>query len=256
MHQNPLSSVESVDIIEKTVYEYLKPFGFRKFGRTLHRFVDVDMSQVVNFQNGCPAKGIRDVLWINLGIRIPECVERKFVISGPLKKYYHEYECNIRTRLGILVDGTDTVYDLKNDPEKIGSDIVERMRDYAMPVFAALNSRDAVLKDRAKYDRMNHLILLEKAMILGRKGEYAAATQSFNIYYQNVLTEYEHDILYGKKIYLKKGESVVYRNARTGKTDTIRADRDGYVITYNANRAHLTYIEKLAKELGILLSTP
>ena len=91
---------------------------------------------------------------------------------------------------------------------------------------------------------------------LSISGEYAAATRSFNIYYQNVLTEYEHDILYGKKIYLKKGESVVYRNARTGKTDTIRADRDGYVITYNANRAHLTYIEKLAKELGILLSTP
>lgn len=80
-HENQLSSTESVDIIEKNVYAYLKPLGFRKFGRTLHRFVDGDMSQVVNFQNGCPAKGFFDILWVNLGIRIPECMERKFTIT-------------------------------------------------------------------------------------------------------------------------------------------------------------------------------
>ena len=96
--KNNLSSTESVDIIEKIVYEYLKPLGFRKHGRTLHRFVDTDISQVVNFQNGCPSKGVYDILWVNLGIRVPECVERKFSIEKPLKKYYHEYECNIRTR--------------------------------------------------------------------------------------------------------------------------------------------------------------
>ena len=98
--KNNLSSTESVDIIEKIVYEYLKPLGFRKHGRTLHRFVDTDISQVVNFQNGCPSKGVYDILWVNIGIRVPECVERKFSIEKPLKKYYHEYECNIRTRLG------------------------------------------------------------------------------------------------------------------------------------------------------------
>ncbi len=113
---NKLTSTESVDLIEKIVYEHLKPLGFRKHGRTLHRFVDGDISQVVNFQNGCPPKGVYDILWVNLGIRIPECAERKFSIEEPLKKYYHEYECNIRTRLGSLVDGKDTFYDLKKDP--------------------------------------------------------------------------------------------------------------------------------------------
>ena len=56
--KNNLSSTESVDIIEKIVYEYLKPLGFRKHGRTLHRFVDTDILQVVNFQNGCPTNGL------------------------------------------------------------------------------------------------------------------------------------------------------------------------------------------------------
>ena len=82
-----ISSTECVDIIEGIVYEHLKPLGFRKHGRTLHRFVEKDISQVINFQNGCPQKGVYDILWINIGIRVPECAEKKFVISEPMKKY-------------------------------------------------------------------------------------------------------------------------------------------------------------------------
>ena len=83
---NKLTSTESLYIIEKNVYEYLKPLGFKKYGRTLHRFVDGDISHVINFQNGCPSKGVFDILWINLGIRVPECANRKFIISEPTKK--------------------------------------------------------------------------------------------------------------------------------------------------------------------------
>ncbi|MBR3868210.1 MAG: DUF4304 domain-containing protein [Clostridia bacterium] len=211
-YTNKLTSTESVDIIEKFVYEYLKSLGFRKHGRTLHRFVDGDISQVVNFQNGSPSKGVYDVLWINLGIRVPECVERKFNIEEPLRKYYHEYECNIRTSLGFLVDGKDTFYNLKKDPEKIGKDIVERLKKYVLPVFDALNSRDAILKYRGKYshfDQMNnHLILLEEAMIMGRNKNISEATRLFNEYYQNALKEC-------------------------------------------SNKGHITYLEELAKSLGI-----
>lgn len=256
-HENQLSSTEAVDIIEKIVYAYLKPLGFRKFGRTLYRFVDGDMSQVVNLQNGCPAKGYYDILWVNLGIRIPECMERKFTITEPPKKYYHEYECNIRTRLGCLADGKDTFYDLRKNPEEIGSDIVERLKQYATPVFSVLDSRDAVLRHRAEYARFdqmnNHLILLEEAMIMGRRGDLTAAARLFGAYYQNVLAQFHRDSLHGTKIYLKKGEKVVYHNAKTGETDTITADKNGYVTIYGANRSHLTYLEELAQKLGIPL---
>ncbi|MGN1117030.1 MAG: DUF4304 domain-containing protein [Acutalibacteraceae bacterium] len=259
-NKNKLSSTESIDVIEKIVYEYLKPFGFIKYGRTLHRFVDGDISQVVNFQNGCPSKRVYDILWVNLGIRIPECAERKFVISEPLKKYYHEYECNIRARLGSLVDGKDTFYDLKKDPDKIGKDIVKRIRKYVMPVFDTLNSRDAVLKHRAEYayfDQMNkHLIMLEEAMIMGRRGDIDTATRLFNTYFQERLAEYNHDFVHGKKTYLNKGDRLLYRNTRTGENETITASKSGYVITYNANKAHITYLEELADELGIILCTP
>lgn len=39
-----MSSTECVDTIQEVVYEYLKPLGFQKFGRTMHRFVEEDIS--------------------------------------------------------------------------------------------------------------------------------------------------------------------------------------------------------------------
>lgn len=253
-----ISSTESVDIIEGIVYEYLKPMGFRKYGRTLHRFVESDISQVINFQNGCPQKGVYDILWVNIGIRVPECAEKKFIVSEPMKKYYHEYECNIRTRLGSLVDGEDTFYDLNKRPQKIAADIIDRIEKYVIPVFDVLNSRETILLYRANYPSFdqfaNHLILLEEAMIFGRSGDIKKASESFNAYYQKALDEYNADFKNGIETYLHKGERMVYRNTKTGETETIIADKDGYVITYSANRGHIDYLETLASELGIVLN--
>lgn len=252
-----ISSTECVDIIEGIVYEHLKPLGFRKHGRTLHRFVEKDISQVINFQNGCPQKGVYDILWINIGIRVPECAEKKFVISEPMKKYYHEYECNIRTRLGSLVDGEDTFYDLGKRPKRIAADIIDRIKKYVIPVFDVLNSREAILLYRANYPSFdqfaNHIILLEEAMIYGRSGDIEKASELFNKHYQNALVEYKADFENGIQTYLRKGERLVYRNTKTGETETIIADKDGYVITYSANRGHIDYLETLASELGIVL---
>ena len=80
-----LDTKSIVDAIEKAVYAEVKPLGFKKHGRTLHRFVDGDMSQVINFQVGCPPKGVYDVLWVNIGIRVPECELRSFAPEESLK---------------------------------------------------------------------------------------------------------------------------------------------------------------------------
>ena len=67
-----------VDEIEAAVYAHVKPYGFKKYGRTLHRFVSEDVSQVIHFQSGMPTHGMSGLLCVNLGIRIPECSERVF----------------------------------------------------------------------------------------------------------------------------------------------------------------------------------
>ncbi len=83
-----LNVPQVVDEIEAAVYAILKPLGFRKHGRTLHRFVSEDLSQVISFQTGMPQDGMGGTMCVNLGIRIPECTERSFQPSAPRKKYY------------------------------------------------------------------------------------------------------------------------------------------------------------------------
>lgn len=252
-------TTQSVDVIQKIVYAYLKPLGFRKHGRTMHRFVDEDISQVITLQNGCPAKGVFGVLWVDLGIRVPECAQRQFVVTAPLKKYYHEYECNIRSTLGVFPDGKEKIYDLDEDSEKIGEDIVKQLENDVIPVFDVLNSRDAILAHRAEFPRFdrfsNHLILLEESMIAGRRGDLEEATRLFNAHYRNVLAEYKRKIEYGSQVYLKKGKWIMYRNARTNENEKVIAAEDGFVTIYDANRGHLSHLEKLAKELEIELYT-
>lgn len=254
---NKSSSTESVDIIEKIVFDHLKPLGFRKHGRTLHRFMEGDISQVINFQNGCPQKGVYDVLWINLGIRVPECFERKFVFTEPPRKYYHEYDCNMRMRLDELVDGKDNPYDLKKDPHEIGNDALARIIEYVLPIFDKLSSRDTILQHRsddATPERwIPRLPLLEKAMIYGRRGDIQTATALFNAYYQTAWQKYLEEATRGYKRYLKKGERVTYFNRRTNQTETIVAEHNGYVRIFNASQGHLEYLKRLAKELNIAL---
>ena len=88
-----INTTQIVDEIEAAVYEQVKPYGFKKHGRTLHRFVSEDISQVIHFQSGMSSHGMSGLLCVNLGIRIPECSERTFQPQAEKKKYYHEYEC-------------------------------------------------------------------------------------------------------------------------------------------------------------------
>lgn len=254
--QNKLSSTETVDAIQKIVYEYLKPLGFRKHGRAMHRFVDGDISQVVELQNGCPQKGVTGVLWVNLGIRVPECVERTFTPSEP-KKFYHEYECNIRVRLGEYVDGKEHPYDLKCKPETIGGDIVERLEMHILPVFETLNSREAILahrREHKRFDSLNHhLIELEEAMIYGRAGDRSRAEKVFVRYYLRQLEEYRHELEHGRPTYLRRFDRVTYKNSATGRIETVEAKEDGYVTLFNASDGHLRSLRETAGKLGIAL---
>ena len=52
-----------LDSVEKAVYEVMKTHGFRRYGRTLHRFVSGDISQVINFQLGEARRGENHLLY-------------------------------------------------------------------------------------------------------------------------------------------------------------------------------------------------
>lgn len=183
-----LDTRKVLNSIQGVVYRFLKPYGFHKHGRTLHRFVSDDISQTITFQLGQAYRGETHLLFVNTGIRVPECMNRSFDPEENPKKYYHAYECNIRSRLGIIEGKEDSCYDLRDSTEDIIADILRQIQTFLLPVFETLNSRDAILAHRREYpafDILNkHLIVLEEAMIYGRRGERARAAETLNLYYQ------------------------------------------------------------------------
>ena len=190
LKKNRLTAVQTVDLVEKQVYEFLKLSGFKKYGRTLGRFVDTDMFQVVNFQIITPGKinlktgeiknEKKQKLIVNLGIRIPECAERTF---SPVKneKYYHEYDCNIRGEIACE-------FTLERKPEKIADDIIKKLKKYVLPVFDVLSTREGVLayrERRLEFDSMcGNMVLLDEAMIYGKLGQLEKAAERFNDHYR------------------------------------------------------------------------
>lgn len=173
--------------IQNAVYCYLKPYGFTKHGRTLHRFVSGDISQAITFQLGQAYRGETHLLFINTGIRVPESMNRTFDSEEHPKKYYQAYECNIRSRFGIIEGNMEACYDLRNSADIIISDILRQIETFLIPFFEALDSREAILAHRRDYpafDILNdHLILLEEAMIYGHLGQYARAAETLREYY-------------------------------------------------------------------------
>ena len=243
-----INTTQIIDKIEAAVYEQVKPYGFKKYGRTLHRFVSEDISQVIHFQSGMPKNGMTGLLCVNLGIRIPECSERSFQPPPKNKKYYHEYECTIRSRLGIVSGHKETWYDLHKKTDKIIKSIIEEIDQYVLPAYEVLNSRNAILAHRKDYpmlDNMDNLITLEECMIYGHLGNIEKATQLFDEYYQSVVEEYNDIKANGRKIYLRKGEYVITGN------EHITADEDGYYRLYSANHSHIEYLDELAVKLGL-----
>lgn len=149
--RNKINTTRIVDKIEDIVFQWAKQYGFIKYGRTFNRVVDNDITQVINFQNGCPEKDVHGLLWINLGIRIPECTD----FPDEQKKYYTEYECNIRCRLDEYIDKKDNPYNLKENPQKIANDIIEKLNGVILPIFEILSSREDIINELKNYSDFN-----------------------------------------------------------------------------------------------------
>ncbi len=183
--KSKLNTTETVDIIENIVYEELKPLGFRKFGRTLHRFVSEDISQVINFQVGLACRGLTDIMWVNTGIRVPECSERDLE-QREIKKYYHEYECTIRSRLGTVSGKSATDFSLKDSPQKLATVIIEEIRKYVIPAFDVLCDRKSILRHRRDYPNLDSLAYIEidEVMIYLKMGNKEKAKELFEENYQ------------------------------------------------------------------------
>ena len=242
-----INTVQIADQIESAVLDFLKPYGFKRHGRTLHRFVSGDVSQVIHFQVGTPQRGMKGLMCVNIGIRVPECAERVFYPIND-KKYYQEHECTLRSRLGTVKGKKEAWYDLTKPTEKTISSILKEINGVVLPTFEVLKDRKAILELREQYssfDTFNSTRLLDECMIYGHLGNPEKAKQRFEEYYQSAMDEYNDKMQNGFRFYLEKGNRIVYMG------QTVTAEKDGYVTLHGASRAHIDYLDELAAALKL-----
>lgn len=176
--QRLAEATKALDEVQQAMYEALRPMGFRKHGRVFHRFVDGDVSQVIELQRGQAYREETHLFWVSVGIRVPECQLRSFAPVADGKRFYHEWQCNLRWTVGERSKKQNGSYNLRKPVEPIIADILARLTSSVLPMFDVLSSRDAILAKRMDYPQlwpMHHL--LDSALIAGRRGDIARATE-------------------------------------------------------------------------------
>lgn len=184
--QRMAAATKALDEVQAAVYALLRPLGFRRHGRVLHRFVSGDISQVVAFRRGMAYQEQTHLVWVEVGIRVPECQLRSFRPETPMKAFYDVSQCNMAYVLGEQSKRKTGAYDLRKPTAPIIEDITGRLRASVLPMFEVLASREAILARRREFPQMclGHLVLLEHAMIYGRRGDLDRAAALFGEHYR------------------------------------------------------------------------
>ncbi len=124
--------VLALDNVQAAVWDYLRPLGYRKRGRSFNRVTSGGNTLAINLQQGMYAKSKYGQLAVNLGVFIP-CVY--LVERGeepPL--FCSEPESHVRQRLGVLVHGgRDVWFDLSSDLEVIAETLIDYLKRVGLP---------------------------------------------------------------------------------------------------------------------------
>lgn len=231
---------ETVDKIEAAVYEVLKPHGFKKHGRTLHRFVSGDISQVVHFQSGL--RSLQGKMCVNVGIGVPECIERVFH-PEKTKKRYRLDECTMRSMLGAVRGKRETWYDLSEYSEKMTQSIIREIVDIVIPAFDELSTREAILERRASI-RWLHVygsLTLDECMIHGHLGNMEKARELFEKNYDDAVVRCNRMVADRKREFDKESKRLLRQGLE------VTTDSTGYA---NVPLRHIEYLDELAVKLG------
>ncbi|QIH34135.1 DUF4304 domain-containing protein [Sphingobacterium sp. DR205] len=145
-----------LDIVEKDIYAKLKPVGFKKNGRTFNRRLDDGIIQVINLQSGqypigqgYEIPGLRENLYGKFVVNLGVCIESLYKFQSPTenKKYYKEYDCQIRDRLGTLLTGQDYWWTITDDNNKITQEIIEGIETIAFKWFSGLETKEKIISN-------------------------------------------------------------------------------------------------------------
>ena len=134
----------NLDKIQMVIFQFLKPSGFKKKGRTFNRETEKGVIQVINLQSGPYISGsYYGKFTVNMGVLIEEIHNLNF----PSKPFYSESYCQIRKRLPELSKGRDFWWDLSDSPEEIAKEIIKELDMFGLPWFNLFKTRELICQN-------------------------------------------------------------------------------------------------------------
>lgn len=193
----PIDLKSQLDTIEKEVFSKLKPLGFQRKGRTLNRRLDSGLIQVINFQSGqypigqgYEIPGLRENLYGKFTVNLGVCIESLYKLEFPTKskKYYKEHECQIRNRLGLLLTGQDSWWEITIDNNIIAQEIIEGVETKAFDWFSGVDTKEKIILNNGQfpYDTTPRAKLDTALMVW--LDDKAKGSELFKEYYKSIRT--------------------------------------------------------------------
>jgi len=186
-----------LDNVEKDVYAKLKPLGFKKNGRTFNRTLPDGIIQVINFQGGqypigqrYEIPGLRENLYGKFVVNLGVCIESLYKLQSSTenKKYYKEYDCQIRARLGSLLTGEDYWWTISEDNKRITEEIISGLETKGLAWFSGVDTKEKIVSNSSKlpYDSSPRT-KLDVALIVWFDDK-EKGSELFKEYYDNIQT--------------------------------------------------------------------
>jgi hypothetical protein len=206
MPKEKSKSIQAMDELQATLRPFLKELGFRARSRALNRPTSDGLTQVIEFQlgrfdpPGTNIVGFHQNLYgkftVNVGVYVPEVHKYAHAFSGgDGQAFVHEYDCDIRARLGNLgPEHRDIWWDL--DAAKVhdqAADVFQRLERDAFAFFSQFEDRDAILNRlmREAKSPFTNRPRLVCAIILAARGKRDEA-QSLLIAHANEHNDHRH----------------------------------------------------------------
>ena len=187
-----------LDSIQKEIFLFLKPLGFKKSGRTFNRQTEEGIYQVINIQSGryefgdkYVIPGLRENYYgkftVNLGVMVKELYELNF----KPKNTYQDYDCNIRTRLTHLTIKQDFWWTILDESQKPATEIIEGLKSHGLQWFDTFESRDKICENWGIVEGSSRRAKLDVALITFYR-DREKGSELIQEYYDNIQNHNGH----------------------------------------------------------------
>ncbi|MFN3446516.1 MAG: DUF4304 domain-containing protein [Bacteroidia bacterium] len=191
---NKIELKTQLDSIQKEIFQFLKPLGFKRKGRTFNRQREDGIYQVINIQSGRYEFGDKHVIpgfrgnlygkfTVNLGIMVREIYELES--HNKPKDIYQDHDCQIRERLPHLTIKQDHWWPISNDNNKTSKEVIDGLHSHGLEWLNNFENRDKICRNLVSLEDGSPRAKLDVALIELHRDK-SKAEKLFQDYYNNI----------------------------------------------------------------------